>query len=89
MQKVFNTNTLGTLRVTNSLIPLIVKSSDKLIVNISSEAGSISTCQRSSWYAYCMSKAALNMQSAIIHNSLKELGGAGADYKSRLDRRPI
>lgn len=75
MGKVFNVNTLGALRMTNALIPLIMKSNSKLIVNISSEASSIKDCNRKSWFSYCMSKAALNMQSAIIHNTIKEEGG--------------
>jgi NAD(P)-dependent dehydrogenase (short-subunit alcohol dehydrogenase family) len=75
IQKVFNVNALGPLRVSNGLISLILKGDEKLIVNISSEAGSIGSCYRNSWFAYCMSKAALNMESAIINNRLKELGG--------------
>jgi len=75
MGKVFNVNTLGALRMTNTLIPLIMKSSTKLIVNISSEASSIKDCNRKSWFSYCMSKSALNMQSSIIHNTIKEQGG--------------
>jgi NAD(P)-dependent dehydrogenase (short-subunit alcohol dehydrogenase family) len=75
MQKVFNINALGALRVSNALISLIVNSSSKLIINISSDAGSISTCQGKGWFAYNMSKAALNMQSVIIHNNLREVGG--------------
>jgi NAD(P)-dependent dehydrogenase (short-subunit alcohol dehydrogenase family) len=73
--QVYNVNTLGTLRVTNALIPLVLHSETRLIVNISSEAGSIGTCWRDSWYAYCMSKAALNMQSALVHNEIKKQGG--------------
>jgi Short-chain dehydrogenases of various substrate specificities len=75
MQNVFNVNALGSLRVTNALLPLILRSEDKLIVNISSEAGSIAACWRDGWFAYCMSKAALNMQTALIHNELKKSGG--------------
>jgi NAD(P)-dependent dehydrogenase (short-subunit alcohol dehydrogenase family) len=75
MQTVFNVTALGALRVSNALIPLILQGSQKLIVNISSEAGSIGACHRTSWFAYSMAKAALNMQSAIIHNQLKTLGG--------------
>jgi NAD(P)-dependent dehydrogenase (short-subunit alcohol dehydrogenase family) len=75
MQRVFNVNALGALRVSNALVPLICGGVSKLIVNISSEAGSIGACWRSGWYAYCMSKAALNMQTAIIHNQLKVIGG--------------
>lgn len=41
------------------------------IVNISSEAGSISDAWRKSEYAYCMSKSALNMASRILQNYLE------------------
>lgn len=75
INEIFNVNTLGALRVTNKLISLIMKSEDKLIINISSEAGSISKCYRVGWFAYSMSKTALNMQSALIHNSIREQGG--------------
>ncbi len=73
--RVYNVNTLGALRVTHALIDLVLNSRDKLIVNISSEAGSIARCWRTGEYGYCMSKAALNMQSAILHNSIREKGG--------------
>lgn len=43
MLRVFNVNCLGATRVTNELIRLIMNSDKKLIMNISSEAGSIST----------------------------------------------
>ncbi|GGH28438.1 SDR family NAD(P)-dependent oxidoreductase [Paenibacillus segetis] len=75
MLQVFNVNTLGTLRVTGALSGLLLNSSDKMIVNISSEAGSITNNYRQSWYAYCMSKAALNMQSSLVYNGLKDAGG--------------
>ncbi|TBL70281.1 SDR family NAD(P)-dependent oxidoreductase [Paenibacillus thalictri] len=75
IEQVFRVNTLGALRMTNGLIDLILKSTDKIIVNISSEAGSIGACKRTAWYAYCMSKAALNMQSQLIHNQISPQGG--------------
>ncbi|WP_438445360.1 SDR family oxidoreductase [Gorillibacterium sp. sgz5001074] len=75
MEQVFRVNALGPLRMVQALVPLVMNSGMKLIVNISSEAGSIGSCWRDSWYAYCMSKAALNMQSALIHNELKHAGG--------------
>lgn len=75
MEQVFKVNTLGSLRMSNRFVPLLMDSRDKLIVNISSEAGSIGDCWRNSWYAYCMSKAALNMQSMLIHNQLSPKGG--------------
>ncbi|AIQ48638.1 short-chain dehydrogenase [Paenibacillus sp. FSL R7-0273] len=75
MDQVFRVNALGALRISNGLIRPILKSGSKLIVNISSEAGSIGSCWRNAWYAYCMSKAALNMQSQLIHNQIAPKGG--------------
>ncbi|PYE50780.1 NAD(P)-dependent dehydrogenase (short-subunit alcohol dehydrogenase family) [Paenibacillus barcinonensis] len=75
MAEVFNVNTLGSLRVTHALFPLLLQGQTKLIVDISSEAGSIEQCSRDGWFAYCMSKAALNMQARLIHNGLKQEGG--------------
>jgi NAD(P)-dependent dehydrogenase (short-subunit alcohol dehydrogenase family) len=74
MLDVYNVNTIGPLRVTNALIGLIVKPGSKLILNISSEAGSIGACFRTNWFAYSMSKAALNMQTALLHNQLRPSG---------------
>ena len=75
IQQVFNVNALGALRVSRALLPLVLKSNTKLVVNISSEAGSIGDCNRQGWFGYCMSKAALNMESVLIHNSIKDFGG--------------
>lgn len=75
MAEVFNVNTLGTLRVTHALLPLLLQGTNKLIVDISSEAGSIEQCSRDGWFAYCMSKSALNMQARLVHNGLKNEGG--------------
>ncbi len=76
MLQVYNVNALGPLRMTQALLPLVMRGEKKLIVNISSEAGSVGECDwRTAWYAYGMSKAALNMQSAIIHNTIMPDGG--------------
>ncbi|URN95753.1 MAG: SDR family NAD(P)-dependent oxidoreductase [Candidatus Pristimantibacillus lignocellulolyticus] len=75
MKTIFNVNTLGSLRVTNSIMGLLLQSEDKLVINISSEAGSVARNHRISGYGYCMSKSALNMQSSIVHEHLKKLGG--------------
>lgn len=73
--RVINVNAVGTLRVTNVLLELILKSEEKTVVNVSSEAGSIADCWREGWFGYCMSKAANNMQSALVHNNLRKQGG--------------
>ncbi|MEJ6951332.1 SDR family oxidoreductase [Natronospora cellulosivora (SeqCode)] len=72
MRKMYEVNTLGPLKVTNSLIDLLLKGKEKTLVNISSEAGSIGDCWRKSEYGYAMSKSAFNMQTAILHNHLKD-----------------
>lgn len=67
-------NAFGPLRMVQQFLPLLEKGDQKLIINISSEAGSISDCWRESEFAYSMSKAALNMQSKILQNHLKPRG---------------
>ncbi len=75
MLAVYNVNTLGALRVSQAFLPLLLAGRDKQVVNVSSEAGSIGTCRREGWYAYAMSKAALNLQSALLHRILRRHGG--------------
>lgn len=74
LEAIMSVNAFGPLRVTQAFLPLLEKGARKRIVNISSEAGSIADCGREGWYAYCMSKAALNMQSMILQRSLKPQG---------------
>ena len=69
----FDVNALGVIRVCKTLWPLFQKGS--LVVNISSEAGSIGGMRRKQEYGYSMSKAALNMGSKILSNALWERGG--------------
>ena len=74
MQKVYDVNALGTLRVTQSVIDLVKNGETKLIITISSEAASIAGNWRNDDYGYCMSKAALNMQSAILQHTVMHMG---------------
>lgn len=73
-QQTMEVNTFGPLRVVQQFQPLLENSERKLIINISSEAGSIADCRRENQFAYCMSKAALNMQSKILQNYLESRG---------------
>jgi NAD(P)-dependent dehydrogenase (short-subunit alcohol dehydrogenase family) len=73
-QKTMDVNAFGPLRVTQQFLSLLEKGQRKLILNISSEAGSITDCKRPTEYAYCMSKSALNMASRILQNYLKPRG---------------
>ncbi|GGG02306.1 SDR family NAD(P)-dependent oxidoreductase [Paenibacillus abyssi] len=72
--QLFDINTLGPLRVTQSVIELLLNARSKTLVNISSVAGSVSLVTRMNQFGYTMSKSALNMQSKIIHNHLKDQG---------------
>jgi NAD(P)-dependent dehydrogenase (short-subunit alcohol dehydrogenase family) len=74
LQKTMDVNAFGPLRVIQQFLPLLDQGGQKLIVNISSEAGSVTDCTRTSEYAYCMSKSALNMASRILQNYLKPRG---------------
>ena len=74
MLRVINVNALGALRMSNALADHISRGEGKLIVNISSEAGSIQDCWREGWFGYCMSKAANNMQGALVQNALRAKG---------------
>ncbi|MCZ8520851.1 MULTISPECIES: SDR family NAD(P)-dependent oxidoreductase [Paenibacillus] len=74
VQRVYNVTALGAIRMSNALIrPLM--NGGRLIVNISSEAGSIGQNYRDAWFGYCMAKAALNMGSSLIHNRIRKDGG--------------
>lgn len=75
VERVFRVNTVGALRVTHAFWDFLVKGMDRLLVNVSSEAGSIGQNWRDRWFGYSLSKAALNMQGALIHQRLRPLGG--------------
>jgi NAD(P)-dependent dehydrogenase (short-subunit alcohol dehydrogenase family) len=74
MQLTYDINALGPLRVIQTFLPLLERGERKLIVNVSSEAGSLQHSWRDRAYGYCMSKAALNMQTTILDRALKAKG---------------
>lgn len=74
MMKLYETNALGPLRVSKSVIPLLMKGEDKMLANISSEAASMTDSWRKKEYGYSMSKSALNMELTILQNQLEEYG---------------
>src|SRR5262249_6485090 len=63
-------NAIGPLRVVQAFLPLLRRGSSPLLVNVSSEAGSIGLSGRDREFDYCMSKAALNMATRLLHNYL-------------------
>lgn len=74
LERTLAVNALGPLRLTQQFYPLLCQGSRKLLLNISSEAGSIGACGRDREFAYCMSKAALNMQAKLLQNYLGPQG---------------
>ena len=70
----YQVNAIGPMMVVRYALPLLRKGNKRLIVNFSSEAGSIGASWRTREYSYCMSKAALNMTSRILQNALKGEG---------------
>lgn len=74
IHRVYDTNSLGPLRVISAFLPLTDQSTMKRLCFVSSEAGSITRAHRSAWFAYCMSKAALNMGVRLLFNDLRPQG---------------
>lgn len=79
VQRVFETNFLGTLAVTQAMLPLLKKAAAARIVNVSSGLGSIAQNNDPSWeYApvkilgYNASKAALNMLTVQLAAELSD-----------------
>lgn len=71
--KVVDVTAVGPLRVIQKFYPLLENTDDmSLIINISSEAGSISKCYRKFYVDYGMAKAALNMGTMTIWNNIKD-----------------
>jgi NAD(P)-dependent dehydrogenase (short-subunit alcohol dehydrogenase family) len=74
MHRMYDINALGALRVVEAFLPLMDRGDSKRLCFVSSEAGSISRSERTSWFGYCMSKAALNMGVKILFNDLHPAG---------------
>ena len=74
MHRLYNVNSLGPLRVVEAFLPLLDQSTFKRLCFVSSEASSIERSKRTSWFGYCMSKAALNMAVKNLFNRLRPEG---------------
>jgi NAD(P)-dependent dehydrogenase (short-subunit alcohol dehydrogenase family) len=72
--KTFQVNAIAPLMMAECLFPLLRKGINPIVVNITSENGSIARRGQRGKYGYCASKAALNMISKILSYELKEHG---------------
>ena len=78
VRRVINTNFLGTLAVTQAMLPLLRAAAAARIVNLSSSLGSLtlngdptSTYYSAQFIGYNVSKAALNMLTVQLHEELR------------------
>ncbi len=74
LHRVFAVNTFAPLLVTKVLMPLLTAGGRKLIVNITSQLGSIANNTGGSTYAYRASKTGLNQLNASLANELRLAG---------------
>ena len=71
--KTVDVTAVGAMRVIKAFYPLLKKSdTTALLMNIYSEAGSISKCYRTNMIDYGMAKAALNMATMNLVNTFKD-----------------
>jgi NAD(P)-dependent dehydrogenase (short-subunit alcohol dehydrogenase family) len=74
LERTMQVNAFGPLRVIQRFLPLLEKGAGKTILQVSSEAGSIAAAWRTNEFEYCMSKAALNVQTRLLANALGPRG---------------
>jgi NAD(P)-dependent dehydrogenase (short-subunit alcohol dehydrogenase family) len=74
LQRAYQVNTLGPLRVAGALLPLLRRGQDKRLIQITSLMGSISDNGSGGSWSYRISKTALNM---AVRNMAHELANEG------------
>jgi NAD(P)-dependent dehydrogenase (short-subunit alcohol dehydrogenase family) len=79
LRRIFDTNFFGAIQTTQEFLPLLRKSKQSSIINISSEVGSLTALStpggkssRDKFHAYGSSKAALNAFTVMLANELRE-----------------
>jgi NAD(P)-dependent dehydrogenase (short-subunit alcohol dehydrogenase family) len=81
LRKIFDTNFFGVIQTTQEFLPLLKKSSQPAIINVSSEVGSLGVHtasdrnpNRAKYHAYGCSKTALNGFTVMLANELSGIG---------------
>jgi len=74
MTRVFLINSISPVYMTEKFLPLLKRSTNPKIINISSTSGSITKRSRGGGYSYNASKAALNMFTKNLANDLRVYG---------------
>ena len=73
-EHVFRTNVFGSALLTKALLPLLRRGTRRAVVNVSSLLGSLASTPGGFSYAYCASKAALDMLTVLMHRELADDG---------------
>jgi len=74
LSKIFLVNAIAPLMMAECLSSLLGKGADPIVVNITSDNGSIARRNHKGKYGYCASKAALNMITKILSHELRDQG---------------
>lgn len=81
LRRIFDTNFFGAIQTTQEFLPLLKKSGQSAIINVSSEIGSIAVHtapernpNRANYHAYGTSKTALNAFTVMLANELRDTG---------------
>lgn len=73
LDSAMNTNTFGVIRMVQAFLPLLEKSSDARVINVSSGMGSLDGLTTTA-PSYCLSKLALNGATIMLSQSLSSKG---------------
>ena len=73
LSETLETNLIGTLRITQEFLPLLMNSRDPLIINLSSGAGQLDGEPQPWAPAYSISKTALNMLTQQLSVALPDV----------------
>jgi len=79
MAQVYNVNAIGNVRIVERFLSLLKNGTTRKICFVSSEASSITHCERDSFHWYGMTKAALNRYAKVLFNRYRK-----EDFKFRL-----
>ncbi|WP_394773296.1 SDR family NAD(P)-dependent oxidoreductase [Flavobacterium sp.] len=81
LKKIFDTNVFGTLQTIQEFLPLLKKSLNPSIINVSSEVGSLTlladpeeNSSRSNFHVYGSSKTAINAVTLMLSSELRKEG---------------
>lgn len=74
LEQTMAVNAFGPLRMVQEFQGLLAKGGRKTIINVTSESGRVADTNRVREFGYCMSKAALNMESHLLQNYLGPQG---------------